>query len=160
MDYPEERKQYIDGIACQYLCHIEKAEKPGNVFFAHFHYYIEMLYALSGHFRIYLNGIYHEFAAGDFTLSNAKTIPAPVIEEAFINIECTLKEIQDLSGAGIEAMVIGQVQNISVEENYAEGYAQRYGKEGFMMLVPAPQNLISGEPNQSAIASVAIEKYD
>ncbi len=32
MDYPEERKQYIDGIACQYLCHIEKAEKPGNVF--------------------------------------------------------------------------------------------------------------------------------
>ena len=30
MDYPEERKQYIDGIACQYLCHIEKAEKPGN----------------------------------------------------------------------------------------------------------------------------------
>lgn len=64
MDYPEERKQYIDGIACQYLCHIEKAEKPGNVFSAHFHYYIEMLYALSGHFRIYLNGIYHEFAAG------------------------------------------------------------------------------------------------
>ena len=55
MDYPEERKQYIDGIACQYLCHIEKAEKPGNVFSAHFHYYIEMLYALSGHFRIYLN---------------------------------------------------------------------------------------------------------
>lgn len=101
-----------------------------------------------------------EFAAGDFTLSNAKTIPAPVIEEAFINIECTLKEIQDLSGAGIAAMVIGQVQHISVEEKYAEGYAQRYGKEGFMMLVPAPQNLVSGEPNQSAIASVAIEKYD
>ena len=45
MDYPEERKQYIDGIACQYLCHIEKAEKPGNVFFAHFHYYIEIDYS-------------------------------------------------------------------------------------------------------------------
>ena len=74
MDYPEERKQYIDGIACQYLCHIEKAEKPGNVFFAHFHYYIEMLYALSGHFRIYLNGIYHEFAAGDFVLINSREV--------------------------------------------------------------------------------------
>lgn len=72
MDYPEERKQYIDGIACQYLCHIEKSEKPGNVFSAHFHYYIEMLYALSGHFRIYLNGIYHEFAAGDFVLINSR----------------------------------------------------------------------------------------
>ena len=74
MDYPEERKQYIDGIACQYLCHIEKAEKPGNVFSAHFHYYIEMLYALSGHFRIYLNGIYHEFAAGDFVLINSREV--------------------------------------------------------------------------------------
>ena len=74
MDYPEERKQYIDGIACQYLCHIEKAEKPGNVFFAHFHYYIEMLYALSCYFRIYLNGIYHEFAAGDFVLINSREV--------------------------------------------------------------------------------------
>lgn len=74
MDYPEERKQYIDGICRQYLCHIEKAEKPGNVFFAHFHYYIEMLYALSGHFRIYLNGIYHEFAAGDFVLINSREV--------------------------------------------------------------------------------------
>lgn len=46
-----------------------------------------------------------EFAAGNFTLSNAKTVHAPVIQEAFINMECTLKEIQDLSGAGITAMV-------------------------------------------------------
>ena len=29
-----------------------------------------------------------------------------------------------------------------------------------MMLVPAPQDLVSGEPNQSAIATVNIEKYD
>ena len=45
MNYPEEEKLYIDGIACQYLCHIQTAEKSGNVFPAHFHYYIEMLYA-------------------------------------------------------------------------------------------------------------------
>ena len=45
-----------------------------------------------------------EFAVGHFTLSNAKTIHAPVIQEAFINMECTLKETQDLSGAGIAAM--------------------------------------------------------
>ena len=93
-------------------------------------------------------------------LSNAKTVHAPVIQEAFINMECTLKEIQDLSGAGITAMVIGQVQHISVDEKYAQGYKQRYGKEGFMMLIPAPQDLVTGEPNQSAIATVNIEKYD
>lgn len=67
-----------------------------------------------------------EFAAGNFTRSNAKTIQAPVIQEAFVNMECNLKEIQDLSGAGITAMVIGQVQHISVDEEYAQGYERRY----------------------------------
>ena len=101
-----------------------------------------------------------EFAAGGFTVSNAKTIHAPAISEAFLTMECTLKDIQDLSGAGITAMVIGQVQHISVEEAYAQGYELRYGKDGFMLLVPAPQDLVTGEPNQSAIATVHIEKYD
>ena len=101
-----------------------------------------------------------EFTAGNFTLSHGKTIHAPVIEEAFINMECTLKEIKDLSGAGVTAMVIGQAQHISVDEAYARGYEPRYGKDGFMLLVPAPQDLVTGEPNQSAIATVKIEKYD
>lgn len=80
--------------------------------------------------------------------------------EAFLSMECILREIKDLSGARITAMVIGQVQHISVEESYARGYEQRYGKNGFMMLIPAPQDLVTGEPNQSTIASVHIEKYD
>lgn len=101
-----------------------------------------------------------EFAAGNFTPENAKTIHAPVIREAFMNVECTLKEVQDLSGAGVTAMVIGQVQHISVEKEYAQGYEKRYGKDGFMMLIPAPQDLVNGEPNQSAIATVKIEKFD
>ena len=29
-----------------------------------------------------------------------------------------------------------------------------------MMLIPAPQDLKTGEPNQSAIATVSIEKFD
>lgn len=61
-----------------------------------------------------------EFQAGGFTVQDAKTIHAPMIQEAFINMECTLKDIQDLSGAGITAMVIGQVQHISVDEEYAQ----------------------------------------
>ena len=112
-----------------------------------------------------VNTIHHnqieddEFSVGQLTLDHAKTIHAPVIHETFINIECTLKDIQDLSGAGITAMIIGQVQHISVEENYAQGY-KRYEKDGFMMLIPAPQDLLTGEPNQSAIATINIEKYD
>lgn len=101
-----------------------------------------------------------EFEAGRFTLSNAKTIHAPIIREAFINMECTLEEVKDLSGAGMTSMVIGRARHISVEESYAQGYEKRYGKDGFMLLVPAPQDLVSGNPNQSAIATVKIEKYD
>ena len=101
-----------------------------------------------------------EFAAGQFTLSNARTIHAPVIQEAFINMECTLEDVRDLSGAGITTMVVGRVQHISVEKEYAQGYERRYGRDGFMMLVPAPQDLVTGEPGQSAIASVKIEMLD
>lgn len=101
-----------------------------------------------------------EFQVGSFTLSDAKVINAPVIQEAFINMECTLKSVQDLSGAGVAAMVVGEVQHISVDEDYAQGYEKRYGKDGFMMLIPSPQNLVTGEAPQSAIATVKIEKLD
>lgn len=101
-----------------------------------------------------------EFSVGNFSLVNAKTIHAPMIQEAFVNMECVLKETQDLSGAGITSMIIGQVQHIFVEEEYAQGYEKRYGKDGFMMLIPAPQDLKTGEPHQLAIATINIEKYD
>lgn len=100
-----------------------------------------------------------EFAAGGFTLARAKTVCAPVIEEAFLQVECTLEEAKDLSGAGITAMVVGRVRHMAVEAAYAQGYA-RYGQEGFMLLAPAPQDLVTGAPNASAIATVRIEKYD
>lgn len=102
----------------------------------------------------------NEFDVGGFTLYDGKKIHAPMIQEAFVNMECTLKDIQDLSRSGITAMIIGQVMHILVEKEYAQGYDKRYGKDGFMMLVPAPQNLVTGDPNQSAIATLNIEKYD
>lgn len=68
--------------------------------------------------------------------------------------------MKDLSGAGITAMVIGEVQHISVEKDYAQGYEKRYGKDGFMLLIPAPQDLVTGEPAQSAIATVKIQRLD
>lgn len=113
-----------------------------------------------------VNTIHHneygddEFAGGGFAVAAAKTIHAPAIDESFLTMECTLEEMEDLSGAGIVAMVIGRMQHISVEEAYAQWYEKRYGKDGFMLLVPVPQDLITGEPNQSAIATVHIEKYD
>lgn len=101
-----------------------------------------------------------EFQTGGFALEEARTIHAPVIREAFLTMECTLRDVQDLSGTGMAAMVIGEVQHMSVEEDYAQSYAKRYGEEGFMMLVPSPQNLVTGEADLSAIGTVKIEKYD
>lgn len=101
-----------------------------------------------------------EFQVGGFTVEEAKTIHAPAVREAFLTMECTLEQMQDLSGAGITSMIVGRVQHASVEESYARGYAKRYGAEGFMMLVPGPQDLVTGEPGQSAIATVDIKKYD
>lgn len=101
-----------------------------------------------------------EFQAGGFAPSECKAIHAPAMEEAFINMECTLKSVQDLSGEGLTAMVVGEVQHISVAEEYAQGYAKRYGKDGFMLLIPAPQDLRTGAPAQSAIATVHIERLD
>lgn len=100
-----------------------------------------------------------EFAAGGFAMEPAQTIAAPLIAESFLQMECTLHSVQDLSGAGITAMVTGQVQRVAVDAAYAQG-AKRYGADGFMLLVSAPQDLVSGAPGQSGIATVDIRRYD
>ena len=92
-------------------------------------------------------------------MTEAKEIHAPKIEEAFLSLECTLRSVEDLSGAGITAMVTGQVVHATVDEAYAKGY-EKYGEDGYMLLVPAPQNLITGEPEQSGISTVEIQRLD
>lgn len=101
-----------------------------------------------------------EFAVGGFTQESCHTIQAPAIKEAFLNLECTLHNIQDLSGAGITAMVTGQVQHASVEQTYAQNWQKRCSEDGFMLLVPAPQNLVTGAPGQSALANLSVQRFD
>ena len=36
-------------------------------------------------------------------------------------MECVLRDISDLSGAGITAMVTGEVQRITIDEEYTKG---------------------------------------
>lgn len=100
-----------------------------------------------------------EFQAAGLTLDNAKTIHAPLIRESFLTMECTLKGSDDLSGAGITAMIVGEVQHISVAEEYAKD-GIRHGKEGFMLLIPGPQNLFTGEPGNTAVATLQVQRYD
>lgn len=101
-----------------------------------------------------------EFAVGGFECCQAQTIHAPLIQDAFLTLECTLKDARDLSGAGLTAMVVGQVQRACVEEDYAREHGKRYGEDGFMLLIPSPQNLQTGAPGPSAVATLCIRRYD
>ena len=101
-----------------------------------------------------------EFEAGGFTVEKAKTVDVPLIKEAFLTMECRLKDIQDLSGAGITAMVTGEVLRITAEESYVSDFKKRFTKDGFMLLAPGPQNIRTGEPNPTITASLSIERMD
>lgn len=101
-----------------------------------------------------------EIQAGGFTLEPAATMDAPCIRESFLQLECTLEEAKDLSGAGITAMVTGRVRQVRVEEAYAKDLDRRYGPAGFMLLASAPQNLQTGQASPSRILTLNIARYD
>lgn len=74
MKYPEQKQDYIDGVPCEYLCHIEENRGVGNIFPAHYHYYIELLYVISGEYQVLLGGEYHRFGRGDMVLINSREV--------------------------------------------------------------------------------------
>ena len=74
MNYPEQKKEIRDGISYNYLCHIENVNRPGFFYPAHYHSYIEILYAVSGTYEVILNGKCHKFVEGDLVLINSKEV--------------------------------------------------------------------------------------
>ncbi len=74
MNYLEEKKAIINGIPCQYLSHVQNVTQAGNVFPAHFHNYIELIYNLIGEYEVYLNGKHHVIKEKDFVLINSKEV--------------------------------------------------------------------------------------
>lgn len=59
-----------------------------------------------------------------------------MINKAFINIKCTLKEIPDLNGVGI----IENVSHIFMEKEYAFKYKKQFNKDDFAGLGAYPTN--------------------
>ncbi|HIS01078.1 MAG TPA: flavin reductase [Candidatus Excrementavichristensenella intestinipullorum] len=101
-----------------------------------------------------------EFAVGGFSLLQGEDISAPLIQQAFLNLECTLEEVRDLTGSGRTAMITGRVRRVWVEERYGRQMDLRWGPEGFMLLSPPPQNLETGAPGQSGIAALSVQRLD
>lgn len=74
MNYIEEKKVVVNGVSYNYLCHTQIVSSAGNIWPAHYHNYIEILYGISGTFEVILNGKYHKFAKGDLVLINSKEV--------------------------------------------------------------------------------------
>lgn len=74
MNYPEQKKEVINGISYNYLCHYQDVHGAGNVCPAHYHSYIEILYGISGEYEILLNGKCHQFSSGDLVIINSREV--------------------------------------------------------------------------------------
>ncbi len=101
-----------------------------------------------------------EFIIGKFTEEKAKLINAPRIKESFLCLECKLHSTSDLTNMGIAAMVIGEVINIAIDEEYSKGIDKKYSETGFMFNIHAPKNLSTGEDNISAVATCNIVRTE
>ncbi|HHU71066.1 MAG TPA: AraC family transcriptional regulator [Clostridiales bacterium] len=71
--YVETRDRY-DDIQQQFSTHTQEAFGPQVMVHAHIHNYIEMIYALSGKYRILLDNKEHNFMEGDMVLINSNEI--------------------------------------------------------------------------------------
>ncbi|NLD59445.1 MAG: flavin reductase family protein [Clostridiales bacterium] len=99
-----------------------------------------------------------EFAAGGFTVEPPTAISAPRIAESFLCLECRLKSISDISGAGISALVVGEVLNIAADEDCALGLDKKYAGEGFMFNIHSPKNLFTGEGERTGVATLEVRR--
>ena len=101
-----------------------------------------------------------EFQTGGFTLEEGRHVHAPRIGESFLVLECRLDSLRDLSGAGLAAMAVGRVLGAAVEEAYVRDLTLRHGPEGFPLLFPGPQDLATGAPSPTGLATLEIRRYD
>jgi flavin reductase (DIM6/NTAB) family NADH-FMN oxidoreductase RutF len=98
-----------------------------------------------------------EIAAGGFTAEPARTIAVPRIQEAFLSLECTLKTDLDLSGLGIQSLLIGQVRLAAIEEEYLNGADKKYGLDGFMLYGNALYDFFArGDEGERKVAALNI----
>jgi AraC-like DNA-binding protein len=72
--YYVEKKISNGEIPSQYSVHVQHSDGPVTMVYAHIHDYIEIIYALSGEYRIALNNKEFDFSSGDMVLINSNEI--------------------------------------------------------------------------------------
>lgn len=74
MYFEEEKPKTENGQTSHIVCHIQHVVDTGNVYPAHYHSYIEMLYATSGEYEVTLGGKQYRFVKGDMVLINSREV--------------------------------------------------------------------------------------
>lgn len=70
----EEQTYLNEGILYPFECHVQKGLGKVNLVNAHWHYYIELLYCISGKAQVFISGKNNNFAVGDMVLINSREV--------------------------------------------------------------------------------------
>lgn len=98
-----------------------------------------------------------EFAACGFGLSPCVKIPAPRIAEAFLALECVLADAPIIAGGALP-MVAGRVVSANMDEAYARGYDEKYGRRGFSLNVHSPMDCKTGVCAPVGVATLQVDR--
>lgn len=97
-----------------------------------------------------------EIEIGGFHKEQSKIIKPPRLIEAFMSLECSFVSSQDVSGAGINQLVIGKVVHAAIDMDYINGMT-KYSDNGFMLYfyeMFQHQNGNSGKRRYSTLSSI------
>ncbi|NTV90315.1 MAG: hypothetical protein HGA22_08150 [Clostridiales bacterium] len=98
-----------------------------------------------------------EISAGGLTAEPSQTVKPPRIKEAFLTFECTLESHTDLTGKGINSMIIGKVRHASVDSK-RKNIEYICSPESYIYNVHSPKNPETGVGEESSIAYLQIFK--
>ncbi|MBN1438076.1 MAG: flavin reductase [Anaerolineales bacterium] len=97
-----------------------------------------------------------EIAVGGFAAEPSRIVAVPRIREAFLCLECRLKNDVDLSQKGIQSLVIGQVLSAAMETDYLNGSERKYGPDGFMFYGNELRDFAGGNQGERKVACLNI----
>lgn len=98
-----------------------------------------------------------EFAVCGFTKAECKTIHAPRICESFLTLECELCDIADAAGGALK-LLIGKTSHVTIQEGFASGIDEKYGKNGFPLNIHSPINATTGICDPVAIGELSVAR--
>ena len=70
----EEHTDLNEGILYPFDCHVQKGLGKVTIANAHWHYYIELLYCVSGKAQVFISGDNYSFNVGDMILINSREV--------------------------------------------------------------------------------------